>query len=58
MDGEAGVAPGEQELGPLVAQQTRLLQQADDLVAEEELCRVFVDVRNRDPLPAVCPPSA
>jgi hypothetical protein len=33
------------------------LQQADDLMAEEELCSVLVDVPNRQPLPAVCPPS-
>jgi hypothetical protein len=34
---QAGVAPGEQKPGTLVAQQSLVLQQADDLVAKEQL---------------------
>ncbi len=48
--GEAGVAPGKQELGALVAQQTLVLQQVDDLVAEVEPCRVYKGTRRPAPV--------
>ncbi len=48
----------EQQLDPLIAQQLRVSQECDPLVAKEKLCRIRVDVRYRNPSALAIPHAA
>ncbi len=58
VDRKARVPPRQQQLGPLLGEQTLVLEKPHELVAEEQLGRTLINVRNRDPLPIPGPPPA